>query len=165
MSSTGPLFTTATPTHTSELLAHTQVPLLHKHPHPPTHTLTHTHFHPHTHLCSWLILRYFSCTHTHTLTHTHTHSPTHPHIRAPGSYSGTSFAHTPTHSPTHTSVLPAHTQVPLLHPHTHSLTHTPTHSPTCIELDMVSLSESISERFFVPSTLRSVVWASRRVEW
>ena len=36
---------------------------------------------------------------------------------------------------------------------------------TCIEFEMDSLSDKISERFFVPSTLRSVVCARRRVEW
>ena len=31
--------------------------------------------------------------------------------------------------------------------------------------EMVSLSDKISDRFFVPSTLRRVVAANRRVEW
>ena len=36
---------------------------------------------------------------------------------------------------------------------------------TCIEFEMDSLSDKISERFFVPSTFRSVVCANSRVEW
>ena len=35
----------------------------------------------------------------------------------------------------------------------------------CMMCEMVSLSERISARFFVPKTFRSVVAANRRVEW